>query len=277
MKMRHATSGFTLLEMLLVILITGVLAALVAPLIREPVNAYFAQTGRAALVDAAEMALRRVARDVRRSLPYSVRINAAQSAVEFVRIVDVARYRESPGGGVSAARRLRFNGSDDSFNVLGTFGVRGTGTLAGNERLVVFNLGSAGYDIYQGDAVATPPATTVTISADGNEHNVTMNPPHPFAGSSPSHRVYIAEGATSYACSGGGLYRASGYGYLAAQPAPATVASSGVLLADNVVECRFDYDPGNSRRSGLLVMSLTLARNGERITLLHQVHVPNAT
>lgn len=268
--------GFTLLELLLVILITGILAVVVAPVVRQPVQAYFDQTGRAELVYSAEMALRAISRDARRSLPYSVRINAAQTAVEFVRITDVARYNTSGNN----AERLRFNNADDTFDLDGRFfGIAARPyTLSGDERLVVFNLGVAGRDIYQGDSVATPDAATmtVTISDNGNEDRVTLTPDHLFPAPSPSRRIYLADGATSYACFGGGLFRDSGYGYLPVQPAPADVAG-GVLMTDNVSACRFDYDPGNSGRPGLLTMTLSLSRNGESITLLHEIHIQNAT
>lgn len=276
--------GFTLLEFLLVILITGILAVVVAPVIQEPIRAYFDQTTRAELVDSAEMALRRMSRDARRSLPYSVRVNGAQTAVEFVRIVDVARYRETGG---NAAKRLSFNNPDGSFNILGLFSNVGSGALAGNQRLAIFNLGagSAGFDIYNGDAVVTPSGTLVQIAPDpapqapataATEHQVTLNPAFQFQASSPSHRVYITDGAVSYACFNGGLFRDANYGYLASQPSPVTVAG-GTLLTDNVTACQFDYDPGSSGRPGLLMMSLTLNRDGESITLLHQVHIHNAT
>ncbi|MBW3568092.1 MAG: prepilin-type N-terminal cleavage/methylation domain-containing protein [Proteobacteria bacterium] len=280
--MKHR--GFTLLELLLVILITGILAVVVAPIIQEPIRAYFDQTTRAELVDSAEMALRRMARDARRSLPYSVRVNGAQTALEFVSVADVARYRTNGG---NPASRLSFNTTDGSFNILGLFSNFGSGTLAGDQRLAIFNLGagSAGFNIYNGDAVATPASTVVDIDVDptpqnpaiaSSEHKVTLNPAFQFQASSPSHRVYITNGAVSYACFNGGLFRDTGYGYLATQPGPAAVAG-GTLLTDNVTACQFDYDPGNSGRPGLLMMSLTLTRGGESITLLHQVHIHNAT
>lgn len=275
--------GFTLLELLLVILITGILAVVVAPVIQQPIQAYFDQTTRAELVDAAEMALRRMARDARRSLPYSVRVNGAQTAFEFVSVVDVARYRENGG---PDTKRLRFNNNDASFNILGLF-QHATSPLGGNERLAIFNLGdgSAGFNIYAGDPVVTPAGTNVSFAPDGapqapavanTEHTVTINPAFQFTASSPSHRVYVTDDAVSYACINNGLFRLTGYGYLATQPSPATVAT-GNLMTDNVTACRFDYDPGNSRQPGLLIMSLTLTSGGESITLLHQVHIHNAT
>ncbi len=269
--------GFTLLELLLVILITGTLAAIVTPIIRAPVRAYFDQTGRAALVDAAEMALRRMERDVHRALPYSLR-NAAPDRIELVRVRDVARYRQSGGPGT---RRLSFNNADDHFNVLGNFpsitAPYTLGTDHPDERLVIFNLGAAPYDIYNGNAVVVPATTTITITDDGNEHHVELDSGHQFQDSSPSHRVYITETPVSYACTGGGLFRWSGYGYQAMQPTAAVVAANGVLMTDRVTACRFDYDPGSATRPGLMTMQLTLTNDaGESVTLLHLVHVPNA-
>lgn len=273
------TRGFTLLELLLVIVITGILAVVVAPVIREPVRAYFDQTTRADLVDAAEMALRRMQRDVRRSLPYSLRVNGAQTAMEFVRVRDVARYRQNGTG--APTNRLTFNNADQDFDLVGNFGsVTKPYVLGSNgrdERLVIFNLGASPYDFYAGDAVVTPAGTTITITDNGGTDHVNMNPGHQFEDSSPSHRIYIAETAVSYACNGGALYRDEDYGYLATQPAPATVAAGGAMFTDRVSACRFDYDQGSATRPGLLTMSLTLTNSdGESVTLLHQVHVPNA-
>src|SRR5690606_17667307 len=199
--------------------------------------------------------------------------------IELVRVRDVARYRERGTG--NPVNRLQFNNADDAFNVLGNFPSVAApytlGTAHPDERLAIFNLGASPYDIYQGDAVVTPAGTSVTITADGNEHRVTMNPPHEFQDSSPTHRVFITETAVSYACANGGLFRWSEYGYLPVQPDAATVAANGVLMTDNVTACRFTYTAGSATQPGLLMMELTLANaHGETVTLLHMIHVPNA-
>ena len=65
--------GFTLLEAVLVIVITGIIAAIVAVFIKLPVDSYLDSARRAELTDVADTAVRRMARDIHLALPNSVR------------------------------------------------------------------------------------------------------------------------------------------------------------------------------------------------------------
>ncbi|MDO8705840.1 MAG: type II secretion system protein [Sulfuricaulis sp.] len=130
----------TLIELVVVITITGIIAVMLGSLIVRPIQGYQATLRRAELVDAAEMALRRTARDIRQALPNSVRIrdslgntnsvtcNAAgvTCAIEILNTMDGARYREGPGNighnHGPTPFRLRINAADtDGFNIVGTF------------------------------------------------------------------------------------------------------------------------------------------------------------
>ena len=68
-----AQRGFTLVEAIVVIVITGIIAAGVAVFIRAPVEGYVDSVARAELTDAADTALRRLSRDVNSALPNSLR------------------------------------------------------------------------------------------------------------------------------------------------------------------------------------------------------------
>ena len=116
--------GFSLLEIIVVIVLLGILAAGAGLLITRPIEAYTDQIRRAQLVDSAEMALRRVAVDVRRALPNSIRVvdNSPNGwALEMVNTVDGARYRDEFGGSFSTDDDiLEFTLSGDQvFNLLG--------------------------------------------------------------------------------------------------------------------------------------------------------------
>ena len=92
--------GFTLVEMIVVITITGILAAAVAVFIRRPVESYVDAARRAELTDIADGALRRITRDVRMALPNSVRITSAGN-------VTYLEYLQTSGGGRYRADRFQ--------------------------------------------------------------------------------------------------------------------------------------------------------------------------
>ena len=141
----HRNRGMTLIELIIVITISGIIATMLAMFIVRPMEGYNAQTRRAALVDAAESALRRISRDIHRALPNSVLVADAGGAVNNVtcnvagsicaigtlNVMDGARYRDGPGRLIgpplghdhaSSQFWLRFNGADtDGFNVVGFF------------------------------------------------------------------------------------------------------------------------------------------------------------
>src|SRR5262249_57485691 len=78
-NLKHQTSnsracarGVTLIEMIVVIAITGIIAAAVAMFIRRPVEGYIDAARRAELTDIADTALRPMTRDLRSPLPNTI-------------------------------------------------------------------------------------------------------------------------------------------------------------------------------------------------------------
>ncbi|WP_181919421.1 type II secretion system protein J [Alkalilimnicola ehrlichii] len=89
-------AGYTLVELVLVIVIGGILAGLAANAIVQPITASVKTGWRAVLTDEAATAQQRMVREIRRALPNSVRV-ADRQRVEFISIVGVAGYRSAPG------------------------------------------------------------------------------------------------------------------------------------------------------------------------------------
>ena len=69
----NTAKGFTLVEMIMVIVITGILGGMVAMFLKAPIQQYMDVGRRADMTDVANTASRRVVRDVRLALPNSVR------------------------------------------------------------------------------------------------------------------------------------------------------------------------------------------------------------
>lgn len=270
---RARSAGFTLIEAVMVIVITGILAGIVAVFIAKPVEGYVDAVRRAELTDAADVALRRIARDVRRALPNSLRTVAG--GFEFVMTKDGGRYRADDDGSTGGDFLSFTDNTDLTFDVLGTMPA-----VAAGDHVVVFNLGE-GYapaDAYAGGNRG------VVASTAGNTVTLTSNP---FAGQtpplpSPSARFQVVDAndkVVRYVCSGGVLTRYSG----CSLATPSVCSGPGATLAGSATTepkaaCSIDYAAAATGRNGLLYIGLTLTDtpSGESVTLFQQIHVDNA-
>lgn len=258
-------SGFTLVEMTVVIVLTGILAGIVALFIRAPVQGYVDSVRRAGLTDIADTALRRISRDLRLALPNSVIVTSSgtQLSLDFLLTSGGGRYRASAGGTNDV---LDFTVADISFEVLGAMPL-----LAANDQIVVYNLGTPGADAYLNNNRATysSHAGGVITFAAGKQF--------PFA--SPSQRFHVVHGQVRYICdtATGQLARYWGFAIAAPPPTP-TVPAGGnsALLATKVSACGFAYNANVvAQRSGLVTLQLTLSESGESVALYNAVHVSN--
>jgi MSHA biogenesis protein MshO len=260
--------------------------AFAAMFISAPVQGFTDQARRLRLVDAADSALRRMSRDVRRALPNSVRTIASGGfvALEMLSTVDGARYRRQPPG--SADQVLDFTSADTAFNVIGPFTRITKPFSSTSHHLAIYNVGVPGADAYALSDVITPAGAQITIAADAfaGEDRVTLAAPFQFRYESPTHRVFLVDGPVSYLCNpaAGTLRRYAGYAIAAAHAARATHAqlmaagAAESLMADRVTSCAFTYAPGTSERAGMVTLEIGIGEQGESISLLSQVHVDNA-
>jgi len=260
-------AGFTLIEAIMVIVITGILAALVSSL-AAPLKGYFDATARADLSDVADTALRRMARDVRLALPNSVRVNGGNLNLDFLATTGGGRYRTVVDV-LGAGNPLDFTAPDTSFDVLGS-----TVDIAAGDQIVIYNLGVSGADAYEGNTAATHVRRAATAGTGLASVSITSTNRLPF--DSPAHRFQIVPEQLRYICdlATGRLTRYAGF--TIATPSAAVPANgSSALLASGVTACSFTYVPGVTQRASLVTLRLTLTNTSDSVTLLHQVHVQN--
>ncbi len=279
MQCKTRTAGFTLAEAIIVIVILGVISAAVAVFIRGPVDAYFDVSRRAELSDAADAALRRMARDLQRALPNSVRVAGACTGatpcyLEYIPVVAGGRYRAELDE-FGAGDPLDFtDNSDTTFDLIGPNILLPAATPLW---VVIYNLGIPGASAYSGDSGAND-VRRPYVGAGGSVSNISFNSSVVLPFESPARRFHMVSTPVSYACApspaGGSLVRHDGYGFPASQPLPPGGVSS--LLAGQVTSCRFTYSTLEVARSaGLVSLSLEITNEGEAISLFHQVHVTN--
>jgi len=262
---KKMSAGFTLVELVVVIVIIGILSALGGKLILAPVSNYIDLNRRAQLVDQAEMAMRRMQRDIRQALPNSIRIDSSGQYLEMLSTVAGGRYRNYPDP-VSGGDVLDFTQADTGFDVLGSL----SRVPNAGQRLIVYNISTTGSS---GNAYATGSDNTATIGSGTTADYINLSPAFHFANPSPFQRFFVVDQPVSYACEGGVLNRYSNYSISQIQPTNSLI--SPALVATHIASCRFSYDPGASQRAGLVTLELSLSEEGEMITLLHQVHVVN--
>ncbi len=303
--------GFTLIEMIVVIVITGVIAGMVAVFIKGPVDSYFDMARRAELTDIADTAVRRMARDIRLALPNSVRnpVDGSDQCIEFMPTKSGGRYRAEQAapttptcpGPVPCGDTLDFTTIDASFDMLGlNSSLPASSQITAGDVVVVYNDGSTGGNAYSGlNAVqiaaagvgAGDTANTTKLSFVGA--GATIFARKLFPSTSPANRFQVipaTEHVVAYVCSGAGTVGGNGTGILyryarilaAAYPTPATcpaVPAGTPILAKNVSACSLKYEPPGSGsgagRFGIVSISLTASQAGETVNLYHQVHVDN--
>ena len=145
MNMKKRGAGFTLIEMIMVIVITGIIAGMVAVFIRSPVDGYFNTVRRAALTEEADFALRSVARDLQAALPNS--ISCTGSGVNFLSVRSGGRFREGQTNANSGIP-LAFGTAATTFDIIGSaanstlFDARGNAVDGSSSRVIVGNLSS---------------------------------------------------------------------------------------------------------------------------------------
>lgn len=282
----YRSSGFTLIELIVVIVLLGVMAVGAGMLVTRPIEAYSDQLRRQQLVDSADMALRKIATDIRRAVPNSIRIvdNSPNGwALEMINTVDGARYRDEPGGGFSAAGNiLDFSLPDAQFNILGQFSNQPAGGGAVPLRVVIYN--TSPVDLYV-DAFNNNNPGLISDSglsiSPGAEHQVTLTNAFQFAFRSPGQRLFLVDGAVSYICDAatGLLSRFDAYPDQLNQISAAAsfpVSANDARVATQVSACNIDYQAGTPQRGGLITLDLSLRdAENEQVRLLRQVHVDN--
>ncbi|WP_426104869.1 type II secretion system protein [Massilia sp. TSP1-1-2] len=282
--------GVTMVEMIAVIVITGIIGAVVAVFIRLPVQSYTDSVARAAATDVADLALRRITRDLRLALPNSVRVTGPAAGpvfLEFLQTTAGLRYlaEDDVVGATPPVNYLNWNDPlKTSFDVVGVLPADRHAPVVGNF-VVVYNLGEGQEPANAYNCASAAGCNMAVISAISGA-TITMAS-NPFAAQtasgvalmSPAKRAYVVTSAVTYGCdrTTGKLTRYWNYTIVKDQPTSFSDGNSA-LLAENIRGCNFVYANLANQRSGLVGLTIDVGIAGQtsaKLTLEHQIHVDN--
>lgn len=264
--------GFTLVELVVVIMITGIMAASIAVFFVPAINAYFDTRRRAGMTDIADTALRRMARDVRRAVPNSIRIPNTQ-CFELVPTKAGGLYRRETDIVTAGSDPLDVTQTDNRFDLLSPM----TG-VSPNDFVVIGNQNTN--DVYTGAtrgqiADWTDPHPTDVALGTGR---ITLAAATQFPAGYDGGRFQVVdavEQSVFYICDGAGNLRRLVRAFTAAYPA--ACPAGGQVLASNVSACTFTYNPATNatQAAGFVSMQINLTAGGETMSLSHGTHVSN--
>lgn len=285
--------GFTLIEMVVAIAVLAMVGGAGAAFVKPAVDAWVATRARAALTAEAGTATRYMSGEVRAAVPNSIRTPNA-SCFEVIPSTTGGAYRSGPDTVNDSSASCTPSSTcsapfatDRSLSSVDILGIMSKAPVVGD---LVFIATQNTSDVYSGASRAAITSVATPRATDGRYRIgfAAKAFPQGYSGG----RLYIASAANqavSYFCSGadetldangdgkGVLYRKAAYGFVASPPAACPSIAGAEVVARNVRSCAFTYAPGGAtQQNGLLVISLTVARSNESITLVDSIHVDNA-
>jgi len=237
--MRNKSSGFTLIEIIVVIVLLGVLASAVSSFIKFGTQIYSETTTRDQLVSSARFAIERLNREVRNALPNSV-IVLPGNCLKFTPILESTIYTDIPVAPEAATNPsiIKVIDFDETFD---------SGWNA-----VVYPLSTD--DVY-GSNDKVYGVSTATI---GNERTIILDNSNVlFAEDSPTQRVYFVNGTVEYCLVGTELRR------------------DGILMAQDIFSGSFEVKEATLQRNGMVQIHFQFEKNNEKVTFNNEIQVLN--
>ena len=237
-------SGFTLVELVAVIVLLGILGVASTQFIRQGVEIYTDTISRDALQQQGRFVVERISRELRNAMPGSIRIasNANTQCIEFMPVKAASTYLQD----VAGVGRATLNIVDIAYGFTG-------GDLA-----VVYPIdNTAVYDT--GDASYSVGTLSVAAAGAGGVQQLSFNPAVTFPRESPTRRLYMVNQPVSFCVGDNNVTRHQGYAPTIAQQVP---PNAGVQLGDSirindvVAVTVFDFSAGTLQRAGVVHMDM---------------------
>jgi MSHA biogenesis protein MshO len=282
-KNRKGTQGFTLVELVLVIIILGIMAVGISGFITLSTQTYLNATNRDELIGNARFVIERLSRELRNAVPNSIRIESWAGdriqCIQFIPIVASTIYTDIPVSPELASKSLSvipFEGIDGS--------PYDCDNSAGCTDLVT------AYPLNSDDLYADPMLSSgklfrvknVDTSASLWKINIANTADITFDEDSPTQRLYFANEKVSYcnAFADDGIWTIARYVDDINEEAQTIPGSkrfymAGYLIDDISSQLPFNYQEATLQRNAVVQIHLEFVKDDERYVFDHEVHINN--
>lgn len=289
-KTKHI-KGFTLIELVVVIVLLGIMSVGVASFVNLSTQIYVNVAGRDELIASARFAVERLNREIRNALPNSVRVRKKNKTqcIEFIPIKASTIYTDIPVSPEPASSELV--PGPNPITVVQFQDEHGNGNyyqcpvdeVNCSDKITVYPLNPE--DVYANDfaplgkVFGLKSVNYTGPSAD--EWLLTTDNSATFESDSPTNRLYIINSSVSYCVTEKELRRYDS-DIDSGQSAPPK--GGGVLMANNVVELElvmaeadlpFVIHEATLQRNANVQMKLHFQREGEDFVFNNEVHLVN--
>ncbi len=303
---RSKNDGFTIIELVVVIVVSGILAIGTVAFIARTVEGVDAASNRNQIASAGRAAIDRMALELHNALPNSIRASIATAGgdqcIEYIPVIAATTYINPSFSGIGTT----------SFDVVNFVEDGAAVYPAAPPSLYAVIYPRNRNQLYDGDngAVVDWPnfpnrrpiqriAAAGGIVANGADlSTITVDPidagttTHRFRRRSPNERFFVVQEPVSFCVTGDKLYRYTNYGFYAAQstteevlgvcPGAAlnrclpdlTSAPDKKLIVDNINNTgltAFTVGNQNLARNSLVAIQLNMSLGSESISLNHEV------
>ncbi|MFT5082918.1 MAG: MSHA biogenesis protein MshO [Lentisphaeria bacterium] len=257
------TKGFTLIELITVMVILGVVAAIGSRFVVTTIDSYASVQERSKLINKGRLVIEQMTRQLRIALPNSVRVSASGNCVEFLPIVAGASYLTDVSDTENLAP-LTSNIATAPFSLgVGSAQHVVIGALAENE---IFTTGSPGSRVAIGALGAGPHYSAAPLASS-----------HRFDRNSITKRVFITDNPLRFCVVGLNVVRYSAYGLLTSPLDDLDPGGAIDLMAEGVSSATvaFTLSLGSEDVNAAIDINMQFSQGSNQVNLKQQVLVRN--
>ena len=271
-KRGKQSQGFTLVEMVTVILILGIIVVGVSSFVIFGTRIFVESSAVDQVLSQSRFGVERMTRDIRSALPNSTRlitaVDGSYQCIEFVPIAASTSYVSAPIAPAPASNAVSAIATNQ--------------TIAAGQWAMIYPLTAT--EIYNPTGSIAKRFLIVSVATIADQVNITLAASVRFTEDSPLKRLFLVAQPISYCVEKqpngtSNLKRYANYGYRTAQPSPSIMAN-GVIMAQNIinnlqVEPAIVLTPSSLITNAIVHVEPRFSVNGESFKYQHQVQVIN--